>query len=518
MKSKNLNLPRKATEKEKTNKTYEFVKYYSTSDGDSVNIRDNLNKNDPNDHVKKPIKRRQNPNKMKTKGGIVNMCKIDIDGTNLNAESGYRSPLNESKTMPTPNVSKNKNPCVKSILKGTSAYESVDISNVPRIKPKKRNKSVSLMLEDNEVIIKKTKSNDSLMAKNQDTVKTNLKKSKPKSKLIIIKADKENNNLKENNTDHQKEITRNKRKRPGKKIKKIPVKSDQEMGGGDNTNIVDKSTKAIEEKIIVNTMTEKATEIKKKRRKRCKKLKPTADSEIESTEDNVVLDKQKLKKTQKNKHTVEGSESEEPAKKTKKKNKPEVIAKGIENLNIGDNAHTLTNMLDEMSVDKKKKKKNKNNPKILASTELKPEQNTDEVKKSKKRKNKKKNRNLNAAVLVQNLPFSIILNYRQLLKEHFSKFGNVQNIGIADLKCDGEDPKPIFTTRIFFTTPKEALAAVAEDKTVFENNIIRVKKYVAPAERRATWVNTMRYRKPGEKDQTKPEPEKMAPEVGSDSD
>ncbi|XP_045508635.1 lipoprotein A-like [Colias croceus] len=516
MKSKNLNLPRKTTEKEQTNKTYDFVKYYNTSDGDSVNIKENLNKSDPNDHVKKPIKRRQNPNKMKTKGGIVNMSKIDIDGTNLSAESGNRSPLN-SKATSTPNVSKNKNPCVKSILKGTSAYDSVDTSNVPSIKPKKRNKSVSLMLEDNEVIIKKTKSNDSLMAKNQDTVKTNLKKSKPKSKLIV-KEDKENNNLKENNTDNQKEITRNKRKQPGKKIKKIPVKSDQEMGGGDNTSIVDMSTKATEEKIIVNTMNEKATEIKKKRRKRGKNLKPTADSEIESTEDNVLLDKQKLKKTKKNKHTVEGSESEEPAKKTKKKNKPEVIAKGIENLNIGDNAHTLTNMLDEMSVDKKKKKKIKKNPKILASTELKPELNTDEVKKSKKRKNKKKNRNLNAAVLVQNLPFSIILNYRQLLKEHFSKFGNVQNIGIADLKCDGEDPKPIFTTRIFFTTPKEALAAVAEDKTVFENNIIRIKKYVAPAERRATWVNTMRYRKPGEKDQTKPEPEKMAPEVDSDSD
>ncbi|XP_038209317.1 suppressor of Mek1-like [Zerene cesonia] len=514
MKSKTLNLPGKATEKEKTIKTYDFLKYYNTADGNCVNIKESSIKNDP-ETVAKPSKRRQNSIKMAktSKGKTVNMTKIDIDGTNLNSESGKRSPLNESKATSTPNVSNNKNSCIKSIMKGTSDNESQDISNVPRIKPKKRNKSVSFMLEDNEeVVIKKTKSNDSLVAKSQVTDKNKLKRDKVKSKLVV-KEDKENNNIKANDAHNKNEINKNKRK-SGKKIKNIP---DQEMGDGDNKNNLD------DDDDVDNTINEKANETKKKKRKRGKKgkLSTTIDSDKEGTDETVEVAKQKPKRTQKNKHTAEASESEEPAKKTKKKNKPDVIAKGIENLNIGDNAHTLTNLLDEMTVNKNKKKRNRNKPTSVA-TEVKAEESTNEVKKSKKRKNKKKNRNLNAVVLVQNLPFSIILNYRQLLKEHFSKFGNVQSIGIADLKCEGEDPKPIFTTRIFFATEEAALAAVTEDKTSFENNIIRVKKYIAPAVRpvkRGSWVNSsMRSKKPAENDETNPETEKMAPEVDSGSD
>ncbi|CAH2068147.1 unnamed protein product, partial [Iphiclides podalirius] len=214
------------------------------------------------------------------------------------------------------------------------------------------------------------------------------------------------------------------------------------------------------------------------------------ENKIEPTEIQASKKSKKKKHSAKPAQDVETSEGEPSTKSRKKDIKPDVVAEGLGNLNIGDNTHTLTNLLDEMAVvDKKKQKKNKHKQKkgkhpSTPTTDL--EGGKEKEKWTKKRWNKEKKPIIKSdkalsSVLVENLPVHIMLDYKKLLIEHFSKCGTVKKVGILEAYLT-ESPKPVFTTTISFDSNDAALKALEEDNTPFEGNFIRVKQLLPPME------------------------------------
>ncbi|CAK1547987.1 unnamed protein product [Leptosia nina] len=396
-----------------------------------------VNKNDSTEATK-PLNSHEYSTKKakkKFKAEKVNITNVEINGPAETSVPDRR--LTVPKVNSTPN--RNAKVGIKPILRGADPDNSLDVTNVPQIKRKKRNKSVSFILEENEgVAIKKTKSNDTILCKNE------------KSKNKKIKHEKENkndNNVKidvgssEENTQRP---IRTGKKVPGNIVKKRKPKSQiVECEVNEAAMDIEKNEFEGDDKKLSEPVAEKGK--KKKKNKHIKKQ--TSSDKVDSTETEPDKDVAAVKKIKK-KSKVETGDMEVPEKVAIKK-KPPGIAEGIKNLNIGDNPHSLTKLIEGITVTKSKKKNNK----------------------------KRKNRNANAAVLVQNLPFNIILNYKQKLKELFSPYGAVHSVGIADLTCD-KDPQPLFTTRVFFKTEAEATAALEEDKAMFENSIIRVKKFI----------------------------------------
>ncbi|CAF4838294.1 unnamed protein product [Pieris macdunnoughi] len=501
--SKSLSLPSSNPDSARVNKTLDFAHFYKTAAESSTTLKkgSQINNNDSCDTLLPPQSHNKNG-----KGQKVSVTKIDIDGKNLGSKLRHGSP-NGSKITSTPNMTKKRNLNIKPIIKDSPTLEnSLDLSSVPKFNRKKRNKSVSFMLEENdEVVVKKTKSDESLLQKTEE------KKPKLKNKRFkkIQKEDKENDNNPfindMQNLDSKTEI--NKKKVFQKKNKK--GKPDSNINDIDiRTSTISKDNNTVSNCNMtgINLPTFEKQDAKKKRRKHGKALKsvekenPTDTGASKNAKQNVdaAISVKKSKRSKKNKHILETSEVGEPEKKNIKKSKPDNIADGIENLNIGDNTHTLTNLLDEMIVTKTKKKNNKKSNVETSS----PDKKSEDKPKNNRNSRKRRNRKMHAGVIVQNLPFRILLTYKQKLRDFFSKYGTVQSIGVADLKCGAEEAKPIFTTRIFFTTEKEATAALDGDNELYEGNIIRVKKLSAQVTRIFTPSNKNRTQKDEAKGKT----------------
>uniref|UniRef100_A0A2A4JAP4 RRM domain-containing protein n=1 Tax=Heliothis virescens TaxID=7102 RepID=A0A2A4JAP4_HELVI len=497
MKSKSFDLKQSSAEKHAFDKTLDFVGLYkSIADTNKVAEKRKSDEaiNKETVKAKAGIPKREltpNKNKKRSKQDTLVISQIKIDGSNLNTSSSRSSPVNDFKVTSTPNASsKNQDQTggVKSIMKNKSLTEHCTMSgDSPRStassgKPKKRNKSVSFMLDDNEeVVVKRTKSDDSKVSIKSGTAAKTVVKDKNKNIKKLKKyqqSEKENKANEVNNlnmdVDANKTVPLEKKPAKFNKTKKMLGES-----SGDGKS--------------------QSQEIKEKKKKIKKVKKPKAEQSSEPTDmdnNNEVPAETKPKKLKKKKvkaSPAETTEAEgEPAPKSRKKDaKPEAIAEDLENLSIGDNAHTLTNLLDEMTVvDKEKRKKlrqkfNKNKkPKGPAVASKEDAEKTEEVKEKIKWKKRKWNKDkkgetdedsLAHTVIVENLPISIMLNYKKLLTEQFVKHGPIRKIGIAEV-YPTEESKPVFTTTINFHSNVAAEKALEENHTYVDNSRIRVKR------------------------------------------
>ncbi|XP_050357397.1 cylicin-1-like [Nymphalis io] len=488
MKSKSFELPKQATEKVKPDKTYDFINYYKPASETNVKLVDKLKSEDAGSkettsNIKSRIftrERSPNKKKKKLKDDSINISKINIDSNNLphssRREDGY-------KVTSTPNAGGKKdiNENVKSIMKNSSTMDnSVDTTKVcvTKNKPKKRNKSVSFMLDDTETVaIKRSKSELSVMdikiSQNSKSNFGSLKTKKPKKKSQDGKENKVNaNNFKvEIDTSDDK-----------KDASKENAKSEK----GETCEVMDIPTNEKQDKLAIK---------KNKRQKKTKHVENSADQEpVNGIQIDEDKEKKKKKKKRQAKQIKDKTDAEsEPATKTSKKDiKPDVIAQDLENLSIGDNAHTLTNLLDEMTVvDKKKKlkkaKKNKQQNSDLSTDmgETKLVEEKEKVKWIKRKWNKDKKGGVNddklvTSIVVENLPLKIMCNYKKLLTEHFTMFGPIKLVGIAEVYSI-EHPE-VFTTTINFESEDAANKALEEDNTLLEGNRIRVKRPLPPSQ------------------------------------
>lgn len=164
------------------------------------------------------------------------------------------------------------------------------------------------------------------------------------------------------------------------------------------------------------------------------------------TEQNSMVKENKIKKKKKEKSKAEAKHQEndeyegEPASKSPK---TQVIADNLENLNLGDNTSSLTNLIDEMVVvDKKKKKKlrkTENREKNVSENSSQKENGdpNNEVQIEKKtwvakRWNKQQisERDQNTTIHIDNLPASLLKgNFKRALIDHFSKYGLSRSVG-----------------------------------------------------------------------------------------
>ncbi|XP_053601977.1 uncharacterized protein LOC128670379 [Plodia interpunctella] len=480
MKSKSFDLKRSPAEKVKHNKTFDFISLYKSA-ADTVNVAinesgDGIDKE--NSYIKSQNETpRQdsshNKKKKRSKHEPLDISRINIEGPMLEPNLS-NSPLNQSKATSTPRPSNNDKNHVKSIMKNSIVEDTVDSSyQYHNSNPKKRNKSVSFMLEDNEdVVPKKTKSEESLgtgKKKHKDQSKPakeaktdNVHERKPK-KLKKQQMDKhkvaENNNTVETDPMESSE-------------KKVDFVINGDADGSSMSNENKKLDKKKRVKIFTN---QKRSEIK---------AAMTEKNNNEETSDNKNRKVNKKKRKEKPTKPTDG-EIDEPAAKTRKKEVvPEVIAENLENLTIGDNPHTLTSLLDEMTVaDKGKKKKNKRKQKKdkVNSAEVENTEVKEKVKWGKKWNKAKKGgvSHMKSSVDVENLPLSLICSYKQVLAERFEKYGVIKKIGVAEVyprECTG------FTTTVHFETEAAATAALSEDGAVVNGNSILVKRPLPPSE------------------------------------
>ncbi|XP_021188109.3 neurofilament heavy polypeptide [Helicoverpa armigera] len=492
MKSKSFDLKPSSAEKHAFDKTLDFVGLYkSVADTNKVAEKrksdETINKETVKAKTGTPKRElTANKNKKRSKQETLDISQIKIDGSNLNTSTDRSSPVRDLKVTSTPNASnKNQDQAggVKSIMKNKSVTEHSTESprSVSSGKPKKRNKSVSFMLDDNEeVVVKRTKSDDSKVgAKPGAAAKTVIKdKNKNIKKLKKYQqSEKENKAAEVNNlnmeVDAVKTITLEKKPAKFNKTKKML---------GESSGDAKSQAQEIKEK--------------KKKIKKVKKAKPENSEPTDTDNNNEVPTESKAKKLKKKKvkspptETTEGEG--EPAPKARRKDaKPEAIAEDLENLSIGDNAHTLTNLLDEMTVvDKTKRKQlrqkfNKNKkPKGPAVPTKEDAEKSEEVKEKIKWKKRKWNKDkkgdmdedsLAHTVIVENLPISIMLNYKKLLTDQFIKHGPIKKFGIAEV-YPTEESKPVFTTTINFHTSVAAEKALEENHTYVDNSRIRVKR------------------------------------------
>ncbi|CAH2100446.1 unnamed protein product [Euphydryas editha] len=495
--SKSFEIPKNSPETTLQNKTYDFIKFYAPASETNAKLAEKHKSEDGVDSTPKTKRhvsnRERSPNKRKKKlkDESMNISSINVD-SNLPQTSGSASNFKVTSTS-TPNNKGKKdiNENVKSIMKNSSvADNSLDIStvSVTKNKPKKRNKSVSFMLNDTEgVAIKRSKSDLSITdSKFPQSSKTKFyynKHQKTKKKT----QDEKENKADVNNLKVDIDMSDN--------VKKDLLKNKGKSDNIEMPNVMD----------VPDTEHENKKKVEKKKNKRQKKPKkfenssPTTSNQKTENEKEIVEEKEKKikKKKRHNKQAKENTDAEsEPVSKVLKKEiKPDVIAQDLENLSIGDNAHTLTNLLDEMSVvDKKKKKKHKSkknkqeNATTNASTDVSETNVTEEKEKVKwmKRKwNKDKKGTVNddklaTSVVVENLPLKIMCNYRKLLTDHFAQFGVVKQVGIAEVYSI-EQPE-VFTTTITFDDEDAANKALDEDNSQFEGSRIRIKRPLPPSQ------------------------------------
>lgn len=449
MKSKSFDLKVTPTQKSKLNRTFDFVGLYKTAEETNAKLQEkrkpvgNLEGEDVGESAGNTDiwRRQQLPNKKrkKVKNEMPEISIINIDSRSLGPRAAYRSPVRDTRVTSTP-VSNRKPqqaaPKVKSIMKsstvGTDDTMDSSAADTSTSRSKKRNKSVSFMLDDTEeVVVKKAKSEEYLDKNHQNS--KSLEKKKLKKLKKSPQAEKENNaniNMETDQGDTQKEVS----------SKKVKSK--------------DKLKPVLAEATGDSPPSEAAVSNKKKKFKKLKNRKKSEEGSENESNYTEGVNEHKIKKLKKKKHhskTVpppDMTETEgEPATKSRKTDvKPEVIAEDLENLSIGDNAHTLTNLLDDMTVvDKNKKKKNKlrrkkDKTKTLSvssseNAELeKIEEGKEKVKWKKRKWNKDKkgdvdDNTLETTVIVENLPLKIMLQYKTLLAHHFGNLGLIKKIG-----------------------------------------------------------------------------------------
>lgn len=444
MKSKSFELPKNTPEKALQNKTYDFIKFYSPESETNAKLAEKHKSEDGVSNENSPktklhfSKRERSPNKKKKfKNASMNISSLNVNGNQPQASGSE----NNFKATSTPNSKGKKdiNENVKSIMKNSSvADSSLDISTVTvtKNKSKKRNKSVSFMLDDTEVVAnKRSKSDLSIMV----------------SKLLQSSKTKFNSNKQKKNKRKSQDEKENKADVTNFKVETITsdtVQKDSLKNKTKSDN--EQSDNAMD---VPDTKQENQKKIEKKKNKRQKKPKKVENAssttdgskETESEKETVEDKDKKIKK--KKRHVKQVKESTDPegqpaSKASKKEIKPDVVAQDLENLSIGDNAHTLTNLLDEMSVvDKKKKKHKPKKNKQKATRDASPDasdnnatQEKEKVKWMKRKWNKDRKGAMNddklaTSVVVENLPLKIMCNYRKLLTDHFAQFGVVKQIG-----------------------------------------------------------------------------------------
>ncbi|CAK1599286.1 unnamed protein product [Parnassius mnemosyne] len=483
MKSKSVELLKKGQSVE-NNKTFDFVNLYKSAAETNVKLLENDDQLGQKLKVKK-IKSDCENFSHKSKKKIKSKSDISQNITNDPSEHVRKSSFNEiSLITSTPNNGENKKKPgeIRPIIKNSD--DSMNIPDVSNSKPKKRNKTVSFVLDDNEeTAVKKIKSDNSV--DNNNTVQSKNKNKKNKLKKINKR------NLGE--TENKDEACHPKLDKTSDEIIQFSEKHSKISESGETHADLELS------KFLV----------KKKANKKFKKHAKEKESENSEDENKIAVaqdDGQKeqehvRKKNKKKKHSLKATQvtdptAGEPVTKSRKKDvKPEIIAEDLENLNIGDNTHTLTNLLDEMMVVDKKKKKNTGKQKKGKHAKLENTSNNDnsfensveikEKEKWRKRKwNKDKKGVLNVdqvlcSVIVENLPLNVMLSYKKLLTEHFSKCGVVKKVGIVEV-YPTEDPKPVFTTTVFFDSEDAVSKALEDDNTSFEGNFIRVKRPLPP--------------------------------------
>ncbi|CAH0405683.1 unnamed protein product [Chilo suppressalis] len=482
MKSKSFNL-KQNTPVAKLNKTYDFTGYYKTAAETSIALENSKTNESINERTKQTSKNKKDSKRSSIENKLepLDVSLINIEGPTLNSVG------NNSKMTSTPQSSrKSQLPKVKSIMKNSSG-QSEDNMDEPEYfaspKPKKRNKSVSFMLEDSEqLVIKKTKSNDSIDKKPNTPSKTNVQKEK-------FKKFKKNKDLseKENKGTTNVNIETGKEGKP-KQLKQAQVENNSNEAKDLAINVQKDQTTSVTDKVV----TDKKGNVNKKRKlKKVKKQNSDDTSETgnEGNNDEQIENKHKKLKKKKGKSDTE-ADNEPVSKFTKKDVKPEAIVENLENLSIGDTAHTLTNLLDEMTVaEKDKRKKNKRkmkkDKKPTASTSSsenadleKIDEGKEKVKWKKRKWNKDRKGDLDedsTSVIVDNLPLSIMCLYKKILSEHFGKHGIIRGIGIAEV-YPTEVSKPVFTTTINFYSDGAATKALEEDNAIIEGNRIRVRQ------------------------------------------
>ncbi|XP_035430031.2 uncharacterized protein LOC118262620 [Spodoptera frugiperda] len=488
MKSKSFDLKLNTNEKKSLDRTAEFAGFYKSAaetnklgaekrKSDGVVTKENTKTKTGNVKPETPIK-----NKKRNKQELIDISQINIDGSTLGGTSFPRaSSVHDIKTS-TPNSNgkvHDQGGKVKSIMKNKPPVEqSPDSarSHVSSGKPKKRNKSVSFMLDDHEeVVVKRTKSDDSKINQNLESNATIVKDRNKNVKKIKKhqQSEKENKAAEVNNLNMEVEnskVALDKKSNKFNKVKKIVEASP----AGDAMNV----TQEIKEK--------------KKIKKAKKQNSQQTDTEVHNSEVPAEVKTKKVKKTKTKSPPAETTQAEgEPAPKSRKKDGNPDIAEDLENLSIGDNAHTLSNLLDEMTVvdkDKRKilrKKFNKNKkPKGSQSSKKDDAEKPEEVKEKIKWKKRKWNKDkkgesnedgLSNTLLVENLPLSMMLNYKKILTEHFIKHGAIKKIGIAEV-YPTEESRPVFTTTISFQNDSSAVQALEENNSYLEGSRIQVKR------------------------------------------
>ncbi|CAG9783360.1 unnamed protein product [Diatraea saccharalis] len=485
MKSKSFNLKQKKPE-QKLNKTDDFAHYYRTAAETSTVLENSKTNESSNVDNKQTLKNKSNSKRSPNKNKLepLDISLIDIEGPISNPNISKKDILNESKVTSTPQGSRNNQGAkVKSIMKNSSG-QGEDITDDTQyvsspIKPKKRNKSVSFMLEDTEdVVVKKTKSNDSI-EKKPSTPKTDV----PKQKIKKLKKLKPDLSEKENNVNVNMEIGNQGKLKKGK----------EEENSNIQLNDIARDIIGDEKKVNL---------IKKRKLKKIKKQNSDETSETgtesNNNEENIENKCKKLKKKKAKLTQNLGTEGDgEPNTKSSKNNvKPEGIVANLENLSIGDNAHSITNMLDEMTVagkdkrkrNKRKIKKDKNHTASTSSSENadleKIDENEEKVKWRKRKWNKDKKGEVDetaTSVIVDNLPLSIMCVYKKIISDHFGKHGIIKKIGIAEVYST-EVSKPVFTTTINFYSDGAATKALEEDNTTIEGSRIRVRQQLPPTQ------------------------------------
>ncbi|XP_013187938.2 uncharacterized protein LOC106132912 [Amyelois transitella] len=474
-KSKSFDLKRSPADKGKNNKSFDFISLYKSAagngnsvvdeGGDGIDKENSFRSQNDTSHLGSPLK------KKKVKQELLDISRINIDGPAVEPNLP-NSPLNQSKVTSTPRTSNKDKSQVKSIMKNTSSDEAVDSSQVYyNNKPKKRNKSVSFMLEENEdVATKKTRSEESLAV--------GKKKTKDRLKPVkSTKVDVQEKKLKKLKKQQNRVVSED------SSMETEPAERSRQLNS--QVNGVDESSSFSEE----NKKQEKT-----KKSKIHKNPKNTDFSTASTTSENNINEekidgksKKLNKKKRKEKPTkLTDTDVEEPAAKSRKKDvKPEVIAENLENLSIGDNPHTLTSLLDEMTVvdkDRKKKskrKKDKNDKQTSTETDN-SEGTKEKVKWAKNWNRGKKTAADNvASVIVENLPLSLICNYKTVLTEHFEKCGPIKRIGVAEAYPDDSTG---FTTTILFESEGAVTEALTEDGAVIAGNSIQVKRPLPPTE------------------------------------
>ncbi|XP_041974083.1 cylicin-1-like, partial [Aricia agestis] len=434
-------------------KSYDFINYYEPSVDSKLSGNKQSQHHEEIETNKENVikeEKKHDKKKNKRKNESIDVSNIDQSSTNINANISF----NSSKVTSTPKAAiKTLGEKVKSIMKSipTAAEDSLDraeddTSNA-KSRRKKRNKSVSFMLDDAKPEAKKSKSNTSEQSTNEEVPK---KKDK-KNKLSKFNSGKEN------------------------KLSNTKLKMELDEGKASIQHFDAEETTS--ENQVSNA------KIKKKKSKKIVKS-DIEEAEIGNEEDNKI----KKKKKRQSKETAVAFGEEPAPKSSRKTEKPDMIAESLENLNLGSNAHTLTDLIDQMTVadksNKKKKLKGKKDKAKNDKTKKEDTKDDEEAKEKIKWTKKKWNKGrrdfihvdrIQTSVIIENLPLTAMFSYKNILSEHFSNCGQIKQIGIAEL-YPGENPKPVFNTTILFDTEDAATKALEEDNTLLEGNRIRVKR------------------------------------------